>query len=78
MREELTLASAPVGAPLVLVRVDGPPELVRRLAALGLRRGVGLQINQFTAGRGRIVAAAGSRVALGSDVLRRVIAEAVS
>lgn len=69
MRPTLTLAAAPLGEPLTLMRSDANPELCRRLAALGLRRGAQLRLVNRTAGGGRVVSVAGSRIALDRSML---------
>ena len=71
----MTLADAPLGMSLTLMRADGNPELCRRLAALGLRRGAQLSVLHRTAGGGRVVNVAGSRIALDRAMLRRLHAE---
>lgn len=61
--------------PLVVVDAATSPEVTRRLGELGLRRGTHIRLVQRTAGGGRVVDIAGSRVALGRDLLRAVSAE---
>ena len=46
-----------------------PGPLRGRLAELGLREGASIQVVQRTAGGGRIVGIAGTRLALGAEVL---------
>ena len=75
---ELSLVDAPVGTPLTLRRSDGAPEFVRRLSALGLRRGAQVTVVQRTIGDGRIVAVAGARIALDRGVLGRLYVEAAA
>jgi ferrous iron transport protein A len=65
----LTLAAAPLREPLTLVTCLIEPQLRSRLATLGLRCGAHLEVVQKTAGRGRIVAVAGSRIAMDASVL---------
>jgi len=67
-----SLARAPVGIELRVVGAVGPTALTRRLAELGLRVGAHVRCVQKTAGGGRIVDVAGSRIALGRDVLDAV------
>jgi ferrous iron transport protein A len=63
------LASAPHGVPLTVVGTGAEREVVRRLAELGLRPGAHLRSVQRTAGGGRVVDVAGSRIALGRRLL---------
>ncbi|MEP7161463.1 MAG: FeoA family protein [Dermatophilaceae bacterium] len=58
------VASARRGVPLVLNEVRTEESVRRRLAQLGLRPGADIQVLRVTAGGGRIVAVAGSRIAL--------------
>ena len=78
MAVRTTLADAPLGTPLTLVEAGAPPEVCRRLAALGLRLGAHLSVLHATAGGGRVVVVAGSRIALGRSVLRQLYAEAAA
>ena len=71
----LTLADAPLRTPLTLVDATAPEHTRRRLSALGLRRGVTLVLLQATTGGGRIASVAGSRIALGRDLLGSLVAE---
>lgn len=68
----MSLAQAPIGADLRVLSTDGPPGLTRRLAELGVRAGSHVRCVQRTAGGGRVVDVAGSRIALGRDVLASV------
>jgi ferrous iron transport protein A len=70
MTEESTLAGAPLGEELVLTTVSVPPTTARRLAELGLRSGAVIEVLRRTAGDGRVVAVAGSRIALDRDTTR--------
>jgi ferrous iron transport protein A len=70
-----SLARAPIGIELRVVRASGPTALTRRLAELGLRDGSHVRCVQRTAGGGRVVDVAGSRIALGRDVLESVLTE---
>lgn len=65
----LTLDAAPLGQPLQLLSVDLEPAVGRRLAALGLRRGVRVSLVQRLAAGGRIVSVGGGRVAIERGVL---------
>lgn len=68
-----SLATAPLRVALRVDDAGGAPEsLRRRLAELGLRPGAQVRVVQRTAGGGRIVDVAGSRVALGRGVLEAV------
>ncbi|MGJ3508540.1 FeoA family protein [Enemella sp. A6] len=64
------LVDAPKRHPLMIVEAHPTAAVARRLASLGLRRGAEIEILHTTAGGGRVVAVAGSRVALGKDLLR--------
>lgn len=63
------LSSCRTGATRVLQATAARPELARRLAALGLRRGAQLTLLMRTAGNGGIVSVAGSRIALDRSML---------
>ena len=67
-----SLARAPIGIELRVVGAVGPTALTRRLSELGLRVGSHVRCVQKTAGGGRIIDVAGSRIALGRDVLDAV------
>lgn len=74
-----SLATAPLRVVLHVENADGAPEsLRRRLAELGLRTGAQVRVLQRTAGGGRIVDVAGSRVALGRAVLEAVTVAAAT
>ncbi len=64
-----SLARAPIGIELRVVGAVGPSALTRRLSELGLRVGSHVRCVQKTSGGGRIIDVAGSRIALGRDVL---------
>jgi len=70
-----TLATAPEGAALTLVRSAGTPEVCRRLATLGLRRGAEVRVLQSTVGGGRVVGVGGARIALDRAMLQGIEAE---
>lgn len=72
-----TLAQAPLNTPLVLLDT-GRDVLGRRLTGFGLRAGSRLVLAQRTAGGGRIAVVGGSRVALGSSVLRELRVEVLA
>ena len=67
-----SLARAPIGIELRVIGAVGPTALTRRLSELGLRVGSHVRCVQKTSGGGRIVDVAGSRIALGRDVLDSV------
>ena len=67
-----SLARAPIGIELRVIGAVGPTALTRRLSELGLRVGSHVRCVQKTAGGGRIIDVAGSRIALGRDVLDSV------
>jgi ferrous iron transport protein A len=69
----MSLAQAPIGAELRVLSTGGPPDLTRRLAELGLRPGSHVRCVQRCAGGGRVVDVAGSRIALGREVLASVV-----
>ncbi len=74
-----SLATAPLRVVLHVENADGAPEsLRRRLAELGLRPGSRVSVVQRTAGGGRIVDVAGSRIALGRAVLEAVTVAAAA
>lgn len=75
MTSTTSLDRAPMGRPLTLMRAEGSPDLCRRLAALGLRRGAQVQLVHRTAGGGRVVGVAGSRIALDSTMLTKLFVE---
>lgn len=64
----LTLAAAPVGTPFTLASTDVERPQARRLATMGMRVGAPLRVLGKTAGGGRIVDVAGSRIALDRGV----------
>lgn len=65
-----TLDRAPLHTPLTLTASQVEPGLARRLAALGLRRGVGLAAVGRTTGGGRVVEVGGARIALDRAIMR--------
>jgi ferrous iron transport protein A len=69
------LASAPLHTSLTLLESDAAESSRQRLSALGLRVGARFRLLQKTAGGGRVVLVAGSRIALGADLLTRLRAE---
>ncbi len=75
MTKALDLASAPLDTPLTLVSVDGATGHRQRLGTLGLREGATFRLITRTIGGGRIALVGGSRIALGSDLVRQLRAE---
>lgn len=71
----LTADRAPLGVPLVLVDASLAGQAMRRLSALGLRRGVQLSLVHRLAGGGRVLAVAGGRIAVARDVLSHLLVE---
>ena len=72
MTSTVDLASAPLDTPLTLVSVAGATSHRQRLSTLGLREGAPLQLLTRTIGGGRIALVGGSRIALGSDLVRQL------
>ncbi len=70
-----SLARAPIGIDLRVIGAVGPTALTRRLSELGLRVGSHVRCVQRTSGGGRIVDVAGSRIALGREVLESLQTE---
>lgn len=75
MQPSQSLSSAPLDTPLTLVAVEATPDHARRLSTLGIREGSQLRLLTRTIGGGRIALVAGSRIALGSDLVRLLRAE---
>ncbi|MCA0250884.1 MAG: ferrous iron transport protein A [Actinobacteria bacterium] len=73
----ITLDRAPLRMPLVLQDATGAGT-IRRLAALGLRRGAEVTLLHNTSGGGRVALVGGTRVALGPGVLKQVQVEVAS
>lgn len=72
-----TLASAPARKGLVIVRLRTKPGFTRRLGTLGVRPGAHVEILHRSSGGGRVLAVAGSRLALDSTILNAIDAEEV-
>lgn len=68
-----SLASCTLDEQRMLLRADGDPQMRRRLAALGLRRGAQVKLMMRTSGGGGVVSVAGSRIALDRSMLRRLV-----
>jgi Fe2+ transport system protein FeoA len=75
MNQGLDLASAPLDTPLTLVSIDGAAAHRQRLGTLGLREGASFRLITRTIGGGRIALVSGSRIALGSDLVRQLRAK---
>ncbi|MBN9107063.1 MAG: ferrous iron transport protein A [Propionibacteriaceae bacterium] len=69
------LDRAPIGTALTLVEADIDAAPAHRLASFGLRVGSGFSVLSRTAGGGRVVLVAGSRVAVGRSLLAGLRAE---
>ena len=68
----MTLDHAPVGVALFVRSAGGSDALRRRLAELGIRAGEQVRVLHRTAGGGRVLAVADTRIALSRAVLRGV------
>ncbi len=66
--ESLPLGLLSVGTPARVVEIRGGRELVRKLLALGIRIGSVVQIEHHR-GRGLVVSAGATRVALGGGIV---------
>lgn len=75
MQPGQSLSSAPLDTPLTLVAISAKPDHARRLSTLGIRKGSQVRLLTRTIGGGRIALVAGSRIALGSDLVRLLRAE---
>ena len=73
-----TLDRAPLGATLLLTGTHPDSRIARRLASLGLRRGVHVSPVQKLAGGGRIVSVGGGRIAVDAGVLAQLTIEAIA
>ncbi len=70
----MTLDRAPLGRRLLLQDASSAAA-VRRLTALGLRRGAEVTLLHRTSGGGRVAVVGGTRIALGPGVLKQVQVE---
>lgn len=75
MKLGIALSNAPLRTPLTLIGADVDPGASQRLIALGLRVGSSFSVISKTAGGGRVVQVAGSRVAVGRSLLAGLRAE---
>lgn len=73
-----TLDRAPLGATLLLTATHHDANVARRLASLGLRRGVRVSLVQKLAGGGRILSVNGGRIAVDAGVLAHLMVEDVA
>lgn len=69
------LDAVPLGAPLTLTAADIDAGPAHRLASFGLRVGSEFSVLSRTAGGGRVVLVAGTRVAVGTTLLSGLRAE---
>lgn len=67
-----TVSDVPLGEVFHVGAVSAPPRVLRRLAELGVRAGTQLTVLRRTAGGGRILAVAGSRVAVDAWTARTI------
>lgn len=74
--DTIILGTLPIGTRCRIVRIDGGPDMIRRLISLGVRIGMELEILQRR-GRSVVVGNGSARVALGSSVADKVRAEIV-
>ena len=74
MDDVISLATAPIGVPMTLVACLTDPMLRGRLSILGLRPGARIRLIHATPGGGRVLAVAGSRIALDRSVLKGLVA----
>lgn len=74
----MTLDDAPAGLPVSVTATQAAPDLSRRLAELGIRAGCVVTPLHRTAGGGRVLAVADTRLALARTVLRQVAVVAVA
>jgi len=72
------LGSAPLGTPLTLTEAAIEAGSAHRLASFGLRVGARFSVLSRTAGGGRVVLVAGSRVAVGKPLLAGLRAEVLA
>jgi ferrous iron transport protein A len=72
------LDSAPLGTRLVLTEAVIEPAPAHRLASFGLRVGSEFSLLSRTAGGGRVILVAGSRVAVGKPLLTGLRAEVLA
>lgn len=70
-----TLDRVNLGQPVLIQSVTGEAAQVRRLAELGIRRGALVSVRHVTAGGGRVIDVAGSRIAVARSVLATVEGE---
>lgn len=74
----IPLVGAPLGTHLTVVGTPPPGPVAQRLARTGIRAGATITVLSRTAGGGRVVSVAGSRLALGDAVLRQILVAEVT
>lgn len=72
VREPMRLDALPLGAAALLAEIRGGRHLQRKLGALGLRVGSELRV-EHRRGRGLVVAAGASRIALGGGIVDKLL-----
>jgi ferrous iron transport protein A len=72
-----SLDTLPVGAEARIVRIEGGRELARKLLGLGLRVGSEIRIEHHR-GRGLVVSAGATRVALGGGIVEKLLVTPLS
>jgi ferrous iron transport protein A len=72
LREPIHLDALPLGAAAQLAEIRGGRHLQRKLGALGLRVGSELRV-EHRRGRGLVVAAGASRIALGGGIVDKLL-----
>lgn len=72
--QPLSLADLPAGTTARIVEVRGGRELMRKLLGLGLRIGSEVRI-EHRRGRGIVVSAGATRIALGGGIVEKLLVE---
>ncbi|MFZ2561166.1 MAG: FeoA family protein [Corynebacterium variabile] len=67
-----TLAEVPVGNRAIVTATTTAPDLIRRLAELGVRPGASLTVVQRTAGGGRVIDIGSARYAIDNRTLHHI------
>jgi ferrous iron transport protein A len=70
--EPSPLGSLPAGSEVRIVEIRGGRELVRKLLSLGLRIGSTVRVEHHR-GRGLVVSAGATRVALGGGIVEKLL-----
>lgn len=73
-----TLASAPTGMRLTVLRVVTAPSMSKRLGALGLRSGAPVEVLHEVSGGGRTIAVSGARLVLDRSLLQAINVDEVN